>query len=73
MPQSSYRRPPGFEGTQTDPEESYRAGFQHGTRVLLRYLESTNSPDMARLQAWIDGELTRWRHDTKADPIPPAP
>lgn len=72
MAQSSFKRPPGFEGTQTDPEESYRAGYQHGTRVMLRFLEANKSPDLERLKAWIDTELTEWRHDTEAEPLPPA-
>lgn len=73
MAQSKFKRPPGFEGNQTDPEESYRAGYQHGARVFLRYLESNATPDMARLKTWLDGELTQWRHDTEAEPTPPAP
>lgn len=73
MPQSKFNRPPGYEGNQTDPEESYRAGYQHGTRVMLRYLEGQEKPDMERLKAWINGELTQWRHDTEAAPTPPAP
>lgn len=73
MTQSNYKRPAGFEGTQNDPEESYRAGYQHGVRVLLRYLESNPKPDMERLTQWVNGELTSWRHDIEAEPTPPAP
>lgn len=72
MVQSRFKRPPGFEGNQTDPEESYRAGYQHGTRVLLRYLESSPNPDMERLRKWVGSDLTGWRHDTEADPSPPS-
>mgnify|MGYP000524511923 CR=1 FL=1 len=73
MAQSKYKRPPGFEGTQSDPEESYRAGYQHGVRVMMRFLEASKEPDMERLKAWIDKDLTAWRHDMEAEPIPPAP
>ncbi|MGR3758892.1 hypothetical protein ACUXV3_01990 [Roseobacteraceae bacterium NS-SX3] len=72
MTQSKFKRPPGFEGVQSDPEESYRAGYQHGTRVMLRFLESGGG-DMQRLKDWINRDLTAWRHDTDADPTPPAP
>ncbi|MGR3623943.1 hypothetical protein [Pseudophaeobacter sp.] len=73
MPQSKFKRPAGFEGTQSDPEESYRAGYQHGVRVLLRHLESEPHPDMEHLKKWLDVDLTSWRHDTQAEPVPPAP
>ncbi len=73
MAQSKYKRPLGFEGVQSDPEESYRAGYQHGTRVMLRFLEDSDTPDMDRLKDWIDKELTAWRHDYEAVPVPPAP
>ncbi|WP_264213182.1 hypothetical protein [Leisingera thetidis] len=71
MPQSRFKRPPGFEGNQTDPEESYRAGYQHSGRVILRFLESSPEPDLERLRKWVDAELTGWRHDTEAQPTPP--
>ncbi|EBA16455.1 hypothetical protein RSK20926_22059 [Roseobacter sp. SK209-2-6] len=73
MSQSKYKRPPGFEGTQSDPEESYRAGYQHSVRVMMRYLEANKTPDMERLKAWIDTDLTQWRHDIEADPVAPSP
>jgi hypothetical protein len=73
MAQSKFKRPPGFEGIQSDPEESYRAGYQHGVRVMLRHLEASEGKDLDRLKEWIDADLTAWRHDTQAEPIPPAP
>jgi len=73
MAQSKFKRPAGFEGTQSDPEESYRAGYQHGVRVMMRFLEAEKTPDMERLAAWINSDLTEWRHDTAADPVPPTP
>lgn len=73
MPHSKYKRPAGFEGIQSDPEESYRAGYQHGVRVLLRHLESEQKLDMERLTKWVNSDLTAWRHDTEAEPTPPAP
>ena len=71
MPQSEFKRPFGFEGVQTDPEESYRAGYQHGTREMLRFLESNNTPGLERVKDWINTDLGNWRHDTQAEPIPP--
>ncbi|OIQ44924.1 MAG: hypothetical protein BM558_05800 [Roseobacter sp. MedPE-SW] len=73
MPQSKFKRPAGFEGTQSDPEESYRAGYQHGVRVMLRHLEAEKNLDLERLTKWVNGDLTSWRHDTQAEPIPPSP
>lgn len=73
MPDSKFKRPAGFEGTQSDPEESYRAGYQHGVRVLLRHLETEKKLDMERLSNWVNSDLTSWRHDVDAEPIPPAP
>lgn len=73
MAQSKFKRPAGFEGTQSDPEESYRAGYQHGVRVMLRLLQTEKAPDMDRMAEWVNSELTQWRHDTDADPVPPAP
>ncbi|WP_278924287.1 hypothetical protein [Pseudophaeobacter profundi] len=73
MPHSKFKRPAGFEGIQSDPEESYRAGYQHGVRVMLRHLEAKPTPDMERLTEWVNSELTAWRHDTQAEPTPPAP
>ena len=58
MPQSKFKRPAGFEGIQSDPEESYRAGYQHGVRVMLRHLESKPEPDMDHLRKWVNDELT---------------
>ncbi|MFW8636226.1 hypothetical protein [Cribrihabitans pelagius] len=71
MPHSKFKRPPGFEGVQTDPEESYRAGYQHGARALLRFLEAGRPGDLDRAKSWIESELTGWRHDTQAEPVPP--
>ncbi|MFW8592702.1 hypothetical protein [Cribrihabitans neustonicus] len=73
MPHSKFKRPPGFEGIQTDPEESYRAGYQHGARTLLRFLEASPDPDYDGARAWIETDLGGWRHDTQAEPVPPAP
>ncbi|OUS38485.1 hypothetical protein A9Q94_02300 [Rhodobacterales bacterium 56_14_T64] len=71
MAQSEFNRPLGFEGVQTDPEESYRAGYQHGTREMLRFLEESKTPGLERVKAWINNDLAAWRHDTQAEPIPP--
>lgn len=71
MAQSNFKRPLGFEGVQTDPEESYRAGYQHGTREMLRFLEGSNTPGLKQLKDWINKDLAEWRHDTQAEPIPP--
>lgn len=73
MPHSKFKRPPGFDGVQTDPEESYRAGYQHGARALLRFLQTGPAPDFDAARSWIDGGLGSWRHDTEAEPVPPAP
>jgi hypothetical protein len=73
MTQSKFKRPAGFEGNQKDPEESYRAGYQHGVRVLLHHIETHKTPDMERLTKWLNTELTQWRHDTTAEPVPPSP
>ncbi|MVO18455.1 hypothetical protein [Parasedimentitalea huanghaiensis] len=71
MAQSKFNRPLGFEGVQTDPEESYRAGYQHGTREMLRFLEASNTPGLDRVKSWINNDLAAWRHDVQAEPIPP--
>ena len=73
MPQSKFKRPAGFEGIQSDPEESYRAGYQHGVRVMLRHLEGEKNLDLERLTKCVNGDLTSWRNDTQDEPIPPAP
>ena len=71
MAQSRFKRPFGFEGVQTDPEESYRAGYQHGTREMLKFLEDSDTPGLERVKDWINGDLANWRHDIDAEPIPP--
>lgn len=71
MAQSEFKRPLGFEGVQTDPEESYRAGYQHGTREMLRFLEEIKTPNLERVKDWINNDLAAWRHDTQAEPTPP--
>ncbi|NRB17420.1 MAG: hypothetical protein HRU33_07565 [Rhodobacteraceae bacterium] len=71
MADSEFKRPFGFEGVQTDPEESYRAGYQHGTREMLRFLETRNTQGLDRVKAWINSDLATWRHDTQAEPNPP--
>ena len=71
MPHIEFNSPPGFEGVQTDPEESYRAGYQHGTREMLHFLEASKTPGLERVKAWINNDLATWRHDTQAEPFPP--
>lgn len=71
MTQSKFKRPRGFEGVQNDPEESYRAGYQHGAREVLHYLQTTQTTSMEQLENWINADLGKWRHDTTSEPIPP--
>jgi len=72
MVQSKFKRPVGFEGVQNDPEESYRAGFQHGAREVLHYLQTVEFADLDRVHTWVNNEILEWRHDTEAEPVPPS-
>ena len=67
---SEFKRPPGLDGARDDPEEQYRAGYQHGAKAALDALNSTKSKD--ELKGWVEVTLQKWRHDKAADPNPPS-
>ena len=67
---SKYRRPAGMVD-RNDPEEQYRAGYQHGAYAVLKALLSTTRPSLDSLTKWTEADLQRWRHDELADPTPP--
>ena len=67
---NDFKRPAGFgNGHRDDPEEQYRAGYQHGARAVLDALRSGNVP--SDLEMWVDVKLANWRHNREADPNPP--
>lgn len=71
---SKFKRPSGFDnGHRDDPEEQYRAGFQHGAAALLKAMQSENPPTWATIEKWIGTDLQRWRHDQQESPEPPKP
>lgn len=70
---SKFKRPVGFgNGHRDDPEEQYRAGYQHGAQRVREMIEA-GPVDRAALVRWIEHDLQRWRHDHESDPTPPAP
>lgn len=66
-----YQRPPGVIGERNDPEEQYRAGYQHGVNAVVNALLSNNPPKLTSLKSWAEVDLQKWRHDVLADPSPP--
>lgn len=69
---SEFERPSGFGGGyRDDPEQQYRAGYQHGAKAILDALRAGNG--QSDLEIWVDVELGKWRHDRKAGPNPPKP
>jgi len=60
----------------TDPETSYRRGFQHGAAALLRLVADKLKPsDAQQLAPWVGGELRDWRivgHGVADALVPPA-
>ncbi len=66
---SKFKRPFGME-SRTDAEEQYRAGFQHGAQAVRKLIEE-GKLDQKRLVKWIEIDLQKWRHDEKAEPVPP--
>ena len=66
---SRFRRPIGMKN-RDDPEEQYRAGFQHGAQAVRDAIEQ-GKLDQEVLVRWIEIDLQKWRHDEKADPTPP--
>jgi hypothetical protein len=59
----------------TDPEASYRRGFQHGAATLLRLVADKLKPsDAQQLAQWVGGELRDWRivgHEVADALVPP--
>jgi hypothetical protein len=54
-----------------DPEEKYRAGYQHGANAAL--IAFGSGLGLEKLKHWIEVDLQRWRHDRHAEPAPPKP
>lgn len=70
---SEFIRPKGFgNGHRDDPEEQYRAGYQHGAQRVREMVEA-GPLDRKALARWIETDLQTWRHDRNADPKPPNP
>jgi len=63
------RRPTGMDN-RNDPEEQYRAGFQHGAQAV-RALFDEGKLNKRDLEKWVEIDLQRWRHDETAEPFPP--
>lgn len=68
---SEFKRPPSKETYREDPEEQFRAGYQHGAYAALIAIGS--GLEMDKLKHWIEVDLQRWRHDRQAEPVPPKP
>ncbi len=66
---SKYKRPAGMEH-RNDPEEQYRAGYQHGAQAVREFIKN-GKLDLEKLAKWIEVDLQKWRHDKEADPAPP--
>ncbi|KZK82403.1 hypothetical protein PsAD46_03531 [Pseudovibrio sp. Ad46] len=71
MSESLFKRPPSFEELRPDPEEQYRAGYQHGAHAVQKLLLSQQKPTIEELNNWINIELQKWRHDKSAEPYAP--
>ncbi|MCF3592465.1 hypothetical protein LZG00_00440 [Rhodobacteraceae bacterium LMO-12] len=69
MMKSKFKRPPGFSGQREDPEEQYRAGYQHGAKAILEAIKDGKSP--SDLKVWVEVAVQTWRHDEQAEPNPP--
>ena len=63
-------RPIGMDN-RNDPEEQYRAGFQHGAQAV-RALFDEGKLNKRDLEKWVEIDLQRWRYDETAEPFPPA-
>jgi hypothetical protein len=68
---SKFQRPLGIMGERNDPEEQYRAGYQHGAYAAVKAMMSTMPPSLDSLLKWTETDIQRWRHDELADPSPP--
>ncbi|MEX0971351.1 MAG: hypothetical protein WD046_12990 [Paracoccaceae bacterium] len=66
---SKFKLPVGMED-RTDAEEQYRARFQHGAQAVRKLIEE-GKLNQKKLVKWIEVDLQKWRHDEKADPVPP--
>ena len=66
---SEFKRPP-FSGVNGDPEERYRAGYQHGAQKVRELLEA-GPVDINELIKWIEIDLQLWRHKPTDDYNPP--
>jgi hypothetical protein len=66
-----------YDNEMTDPEASYRRGFQHGAAALLQLVATKLDPADARaLAEWTGAELRDWRivgHETADSASPPPP
>ena len=60
---------------RNDPEDRYRAGYQHGAVEALLAVKALRGghPSDEALTAWTDIQLQIWRHDPDAAPQPPKP
>lgn len=71
MSGSRFKRPPGIDGLKDDPEEQYRAGFQHGADALLELVKREGIDAIDELRLWVERDLGIWRHDETSKPAPP--
>jgi hypothetical protein len=62
-------------GAPDDPEQAYRAGYQHGAVAALEAVAKIRGAHVSDAQflEWTGSLLQIWRHDRKASPTPPAP
>lgn len=71
---TEFKRPLGAEN-RNDPEELYRAGYQHGAVAALRAVKALRGKHASddAFTGWTDVQLQMWRHDRDAAPQPPKP
>lgn len=61
---------PPFSDVHTDPQERYRAGFQHGAQKVREMIEA-GTVDLEKLIKWIEIDLQKWRHSPEDHYNPP--